>query len=421
VFASVRFIRPEPVLPVLARLRLVPWLAALLLLALPAAAQAAGNVYVATGVATGTANVSQYAIDDGGRLSPLSPATVAAGLDPYAVAVTPDGKSVYVTGYAGVSQYNIDPLGALSPKTPAAVPAGTLSTLAIAVAPDGKSAYATGSEPHSGFHILQYDIDRRSGALSLKTPAEVGAGFVALAVVVTPDGNSAYVTDIFAGALRYDIDPHSGALSPKTPANVLTGGFAEAVAVTPDGKSAYFVNFNNATPNNTVAQFDIDPSSGLLSPKTPAVVATGPSADSVAISPDGKSAYVSSFGVSGSPGSGSVWQYAIDPGSGALSPKTPPIVATGGSPSAVAVAPDGKSAYVTNFMENSVWQFDIAAVSGALSPKTPPSVAAAGSPGAIAVAPRVPTGREQCGRAGWRNFPRFRNRGQCVAFVERRR
>src|SRR5512132_4519634 len=56
---------------------------------------------------------------------------------------------------------------------------------------------------------------------------------------------SVYVADL-GGTLprgpvvsQYDIDPLSGGLSPKTPTTVPTGGhFAARAAVTPDGKSA---------------------------------------------------------------------------------------------------------------------------------------------------------------------------------------
>lgn len=34
-------------------------------------------------------------------------------------------------------------------------------------------------------------------------------------------------------------------------------------------------------------------------------------------------------------------------------------------------------------------------------------------------APVLPTSKEQCKNGGWRNFPDFRNQGQCVAFIER--
>ena len=86
-------------------------------------AQAAPFVYVTNGV---SGNVSQYATDAGGGLSPLSPATVDAGEGPSSVALTPNGKSAYVPNADGtVSEYNIDPSsGVLSPKTPASVAAG---------------------------------------------------------------------------------------------------------------------------------------------------------------------------------------------------------------------------------------------------------------------------------------------------------
>jgi hypothetical protein len=31
----------------------------------------------------------------------------------------------------------------------------------------------------------------------------------------------------------------------------------------------------------------------------------------------------------------------------------------------------------------------------------------------------VPTSKDQCKNGGWRNFPNFKNQGQCIAFVER--
>jgi hypothetical protein len=34
-------------------------------------------------------------------------------------------------------------------------------------------------------------------------------------------------------------------------------------------------------------------------------------------------------------------------------------------------------------------------------------------------APALPTSKDQCRSGGWRNFPGFRNQGECVAFVER--
>jgi hypothetical protein len=70
---------------------------------------------------------------------------------------------------------------------------------------------------------------------------------------------------------------------------------------------------------------------------------------------------------------------------GTLSPKTPATVASDSHPIAVAVTPDGASAYVANNSSSSVTQYDIDQTSGALSPKTPASVATGFSPVGIAV------------------------------------
>ncbi len=35
----------------------------------------------------------------------------------------------------------------------------------------------------------------------------------------------------------------------------------------------------------------------------------------------------------------------------------------------------------------------------------------------LTVKPRVPTSKAQCNKGGWRNYPQFKNQGQCVAFV----
>ncbi len=32
-------------------------------------------------------------------------------------------------------------------------------------------------------------------------------------------------------------------------------------------------------------------------------------------------------------------------------------------------------------------------------------------------APLLPTSKDQCKNGGWRNFPQFKNQGDCVSFV----
>jgi hypothetical protein len=75
--------------------------------------------------------------------------------------------------------------------------------------------------------------------------------------------------------------------------------------------------------------------------------------------------------------------------------------------------------YTTNFnAPGLVFQYDVQP-GGLLAAKNPESVPSAGFPTQIAVSPppRLPTSKDQCKNGGWRNFPDFKNEGQCVSFV----
>jgi DNA-binding beta-propeller fold protein YncE len=330
------------------------------------AAQAAGRAYVSN---SGSATVSQYGIGTDGGLFALSPPTVAASSYAAGVAMSPDGKSVYVA-CAGVCQFDVDPLaGTLSSKTPASV-AAEANPWSVAVSPNGKSAYLTNS---SGNTVSQYDIDPLSGGLSPKSSPSVAAGSNPNTIAVTPDNRSAYVANGADGTVtQYDIDPLSGALSPKTPRSVAAGRAPYGVAVTPDGRSAF------VTGGDAIFQYAIDSPSGSLLPKTPASVAVGPNALGIALTADGKDAYVADSITD------SVYQYDVDSSSGTLSPKTPGSVFTGRLPWAVAVTADGMNAYVPTL--SGVSQYDIDPLNGNLSPKSPATVAGGSGPG-IAVSP----------------------------------
>ncbi len=329
-------------------------------------------------------NVSQYLASSTGALFPLSPATVAAGSGPMAVAVAPDGKSVYVTNSASstVSEYTIDPTtGTLSPKNPATVPAGG-DPEAVAVRPDGKDAYVANRNDNS---VSQYTIDPTTGTLSPENPATVPAGGHPEAVAVSPDGKSVYVTNDAANSVsQYTIDPTTGTLSPKNPATVPAGAHPEGIAASPDGKNAYVTN--DSSNSNSVSQYTIDPTTGTLSPMSPATVPAGSNPYGIAVSPDGRSAYVANFGKS-------VSQYTINPTTGALSTKNPASVTVSGNPKGIAVNPDGNGAYVADSSGNTILQFTPDPTTGTLSAKVPVSWPAGSGPLGIAVTPNLVTKR----------------------------
>ncbi len=91
-------------------------------------------------------------------------------------------------------------------------------------------------------------------------------------------------------------------------------------------------------------------------------MAAGFSPHGVAVSPDGRSAYVTDYR--------NVWQYDVGP-SGALSPKSPATVASGDMAYGVAASPDGESVYVTDYTLADVWQYDVGPA-GRFRPRAPP-------------------------------------------------
>jgi DNA-binding beta-propeller fold protein YncE len=380
--------------------------------------------------------VTQYNVGAGGVLSPLSPFTVdAAGKLPDNEAISPDWKSVYVgnTGLladdpddepGSIAQFDVDPDGTLSAKNPAKVRSCGSTAHQVAVSPNGGSVYvATGADCN---RVFQYDV-AADGTLSPKSPAFLYVdGFYGqpVGVAVSPDSQSVYVTDYSCESrvYQYDVDA-AGRLVPKSPAWVPAGGFAFGIAVAPDGQNVYVVNEAACGTDNHggVSQYDVGVG-GRLIPKSPPLVAAGRLPRHLAVSPDNRSLYVANR--NDHPANGSVSQYDIDSGTGALSAKSPARVAAGGGGAEdIAVNPDSQSVYVANggFPGNgSISQYDVG-IDGALSAKDSRKAPAGDSTSGIAARPLVggPTTKQQCRDGGWRGFA-FKNQRQCIRFVKNR-
>ena len=328
----------------------------------------------------GSNSVSQFSVI-GGKLSPLKPATVAADSFPLKLVISPDASSVYVTNFGGttVNQYSVGQSGALTPKTPASVAAGR-NPEGIAISPDGKSVYVT--EPFESV-IHQYKVGR-GGTLTPDTPATVATGPGPTSVAVSPDGRSVYVTSQDASTVsQYNVGP-GGVLSPMSTAAVATGDLPFNVVVTPDGRHVYTANLIN-----TISEFDVG-ADGALTPVLPALQLTTPAEPvAIAVSPDGAGLYEADDGGLSTPQPPEyVSQFTIT-ASGALVPKTPLTVPAGVEPFAVALTPDGKNAFVANFAgeeAGTVSQYTVGA-GGALTAQVPPSVAVLNGPAGIVLTP----------------------------------
>ncbi len=316
------------------------------------------------------------------------------------VAVSPDGSSVYVASAAAstITHFFAAPGGQLTydgcvsndgSEGLCAATSGTplKSANAVAVSPDGRSVYVTAPGYITHFFAapggqLTYDgcvSDDGSGGLCADAPGAPLSGTESVAV--SPDGRSVYVasatsgtiTHFFAapgGQLSYDGcisgDGSGGACGVASPAAL---GSPTSVAVSPDGKSVYVAAAQPGAVSHFFAaaggQLTYDgcvsnDGSGGACADAPGSSFTN--ASSVAVSPDGNSVYVAS------PDAGMVLTLAAAPGgqltySGCISAGGSGghcTDAPGTSPngvSRVAVSPNGNGVYADSFTGGVVVHF----------------------------------------------------------------
>jgi len=128
----------------------------------PGAAHAAGSAYVATADSGGT--VRQFDVAADGTLSAKAPVSVpTATAAPWAVGITPDAAHVYVTNSNSttpaevVNQYAAGAGGALSALNPQTLQVGG-NALAVAITPDGRHVYVGCNLFGEGPKIFMFDV-----------------------------------------------------------------------------------------------------------------------------------------------------------------------------------------------------------------------------------------------------------------------
>lgn len=243
----------------------------------------------------------------------------------------------------------------------------------------------------TGYTVWSYTVNS-CGEFTATTPASVSTGYAypqdyAEEMAVDPLGRFAYVANLVSNASdeatisMYTINPTTGVLTPTTPATVATGFFPQGIAIDPSGKFVYTANSDD----NTVSMFTINQTTGVLTPTTPATVSTGAGSSPgfVTVDPSGKFAYVSNQD------NDTISMFTIDPATGVLTPTTPATVPTLESPFAVTVDPSDKFAYVPDAYShaNGVSEYTVNSTTGVLTPMTPSYVTAGDSPVAVAVDP----------------------------------
>ncbi len=253
----------------------------------------------------------------------------------------------------------------------------------------------------TGYAVSMFTVDSCTGKFTASTPASISTGYAfpqppAEQMVADPKGRFAYVANPVSNASdlatisMYTIDPATGVLSPTTPATVATGFYPQGIAIDPSGRFVYTANSDDSS----VSMFTIDQTTGVLTPTTPASVSTLLPGESISdpgfltVDPAGKYLYVSASDSNGA----TVSMYSIDQTTGVLTPTTPATVIAGGIPFQVVVTPSDKFAYVVNNLSggtytDAVSQYTVDPSTGVLTESQAFGLAAGNAPTAIAVDP----------------------------------
>jgi YVTN family beta-propeller protein len=170
--------------------------------------------------------------------------------------------------------------------------------------------------------------------------------WISVAYIAASVGLSAqpygYVTNYGNGTVSVVNAPTSAIAG--SPINV--GPNPSFVAITPDGRHAYITNTNAAASPGSVSVIDTATNTVV------ATITVGDQPQGVAISPDGSKAWVIDFGFQNGPGIS-----IIDTATNTV---TTTITAGLGAPFAAAFSPDGSRAYVTDLGLGKVLVFDTA-------------------------------------------------------------
>ncbi len=190
-------------------------------------------------------------------------------------------------------------------------------------------------------------------------------------VAVTPDGSKVLITSRAGNQVTGD--QNNGALTiidtatNRVAAQLTTAPGPIGVAITPNGQKAYFVTSNSL---GTTDLFSVDLTTNTLAP----VAQLPDQAFSLVLSPDGTKAYVVVVGNAAN-NHGSLQR--VDLASGAVTGS----VVLGDDPECLAITPDGKTLYITDFLDSSVFVVPTATL------QVSTQIRVGGAPFGIAVTP----------------------------------
>jgi 6-phosphogluconolactonase (cycloisomerase 2 family) len=317
-----------------------------------------------------TDDVAAFDIAAGGALTPLGAPVTTGGMTASAVAITPDGRRLYVAnvGSDSVTAFAIAADGRLTP-IGLPEPTGGDAAGSLAVAPDGRHLYVG---HFNSSDIVTFAI-AANGTLSAVGAPVPNSGMSVSGIAVAPDGRHLYTSnfnssDVSAFAIAANGRPTAMG-APVPPAFDPSG-----IAIRPDGRSLYVANEDGSS----VSVFSVAASGAISALGAPVAAGTDPS--EVAVTPDGNRLYATN----GNGASVSPFAIAANGGLSAIGDEVP----TGGNfPNDVMATPNGRHLYAGLFGPDRVAGFTIgdggnlAAVSGS------PFAAGVDGPNGLAITP----------------------------------
>jgi len=259
---------------------------------------------------------------------PIIGRSVSPGMTPTAVAISPDGRKIYLADRVNRRMLVVRGAGLAT-----LIDSGTLFGVqprSLAPSPDGKRLYV--AAPGTGVLVMD------AANLTLKQTINVALDDEGRdnpqGIAISPDGDLVIVSSGTAGGAISTLRTSDGAVvSSFTPGSGLA---PLGVAFDPIGSGAYVVAASAAGGNGALITFN--PVSGAeISRLAVGVLPTG-----VAVTPDGASVFVSNAG------SATVMAYST---SNQVIAGTTPV---GLAPTGIAVSPNGTTVYVANRGANSL-------------------------------------------------------------------
>ena len=308
--------------------------------------------------------------------TPVLSGMIPTGFLPECVAISPDGRRVYV---ANRGDGTISMIDTASDRVLASTPVAASTTALIqgvTLSPDGRRVYVNyydGATGTRSFAVLHATTDTVISRIPLGTAQPVPLGPNPQGMAISPDGRLLYIANNYDGGAVTIRDGTSGQEVASVSAG--PGAVPLGVAAGPDGLKAYLTF---AGPN-VIKVFDV-PSKSVI-----ATIPVGANPLGVAVAPDGVRVYVANelansvtvidtatnqvhaillsglsapVGIAISPDGSRL--YVVNKGNDTIHVmRTTDLgadatVTVGGGPVGIAIAPDGKRAYVTQLTGNTV-------------------------------------------------------------------